>query len=619
VVLAACVTIAVTPTYGQIMTFTYQGQLKLDGLPLTDSADFAVTLWDALEEGTMIGPVNYLDDVLVANGLFTLELDFGATAFNGHPRFLEIALRSPHDPDDVTGYTTLDPRQRISGAPYASRTRGLHVNEAGDLGIATSSPDATLHVAGDALIDAELELRGGMISNRSNYFGAPYFTNTGGSTDAGVVTAVPGGFGGPIYEAPPYGAALIAIAHDAAYAIYQSGDGPVFFSGDVGLGTDEPQCKLHVEGDARMDSIDAGGGIVHGSAGVRASVPGGVSLAISDSTPHAAIYAFAEDPDYAFYQVGVEAPSYFRGNVGIGTENPSSPLTIDGAGLELERNLGSYADTRAKMLISSQSGPPGLRMLMSNNNGANFNDALYISENTRVGVGSTSPAATFHVASDVNPNVKITQTDNGDYARLVLDGGGNEFHLSVGAPDSNIADTFNIYRSGTGNLLSVTAAGHVGIGDVTPESKLDVNGNVTCWAVVENSSRALKKNITPIKNALNQLARLQGVRFRWAADHGGHAGIGLIAEEVAEIFPELVTWEEKGVRARGIKYGHLTAVAVEAIKQLRAKHDGSFAQSDRRIRHLERQNARLSARLDRLESVMASLTKRHGERQDDGS
>ncbi len=96
--------------------FTYQGQLQHSGTVENDTCDFQFTLFDAASGGTQVGSTQTLTPVTGADGLFTVPLDFGGTAFNGADRFLQIAVRCPVGSGS---YTTLTPRQPLSAAPYA--------------------------------------------------------------------------------------------------------------------------------------------------------------------------------------------------------------------------------------------------------------------------------------------------------------------------------------------------------------------------------------------------------------------------------------------------------------------------------------------------------------------
>ncbi|HNQ23969.1 MAG TPA: hypothetical protein PKK06_12835 [Phycisphaerae bacterium] len=107
--------------------FTYQGQLKQDGQPVTNTADFVFTLWDAATTppGVQIGQTVSVEDVEVVGGLFTVALDFGPDGediFTGGSRWLQIAVRAPAGGG---GYTTLTPRQELTPAPYALALPGL--------------------------------------------------------------------------------------------------------------------------------------------------------------------------------------------------------------------------------------------------------------------------------------------------------------------------------------------------------------------------------------------------------------------------------------------------------------------------------------------------------------
>ena len=74
--------------------FSYQGRLTDGGAPANGSYDLRFTLFDAATgAGGAIGAPVLAEDVTVTSGVFTVMLDFGATAFSGNARWLEIAVR----------------------------------------------------------------------------------------------------------------------------------------------------------------------------------------------------------------------------------------------------------------------------------------------------------------------------------------------------------------------------------------------------------------------------------------------------------------------------------------------------------------------------------------------
>ncbi len=104
----------------QTTAFTYQGKLVDNGNLANASYDIQFKLFDTVTVATGVqqGSTVTLAAVQVANGIFTVQLDFGAAAFPGTDRFLEIAVKPAGGPS----YTTLAPRQQVSSTPYAIRS-----------------------------------------------------------------------------------------------------------------------------------------------------------------------------------------------------------------------------------------------------------------------------------------------------------------------------------------------------------------------------------------------------------------------------------------------------------------------------------------------------------------
>ena len=92
--------------------FTYQGQLHDGGTNANGAYTMIFKLYDAVTSGNQIGSTITTNPTL-ANGLFTVNLDFGAGAFNGAARWLDITITN----GGVT--QTLSPRVQVLPAPYA--------------------------------------------------------------------------------------------------------------------------------------------------------------------------------------------------------------------------------------------------------------------------------------------------------------------------------------------------------------------------------------------------------------------------------------------------------------------------------------------------------------------
>ncbi|MCC6650785.1 MAG: hypothetical protein IT348_06520 [Candidatus Eisenbacteria bacterium] len=94
--------------------FTYQGKLQKDAAPYSGAADMVFRLYDDPGAGNQIGADVTLAGVTLAEGLFTVELDFGGV-FDGTALWLEVQVLT----DGEAEYTTLAPRQLLAATPYA--------------------------------------------------------------------------------------------------------------------------------------------------------------------------------------------------------------------------------------------------------------------------------------------------------------------------------------------------------------------------------------------------------------------------------------------------------------------------------------------------------------------
>jgi hypothetical protein len=87
-----------------------------------------------------------------------------------------------------------------------------------------------------------------------------------------------------------------------------------------------------------------------------------------------------------------------------------------------------------------------------------------------------------------------------------------------------------------------------------------------------SSDKRLKDNIKPIENALDKVKAISGVTFEWnekSHKTTGRKDVGVVAQEVEEVFPEIVETRTNGYKA--VDYQKLTAVLIESVKELTAK------------------------------------------------
>lgn len=180
------------------------------------------------------------------------------------------------------------------------------------------------------------------------------------------------------------------------------------------------------------------------------------------------------------------------------------------------------------------------------------------------------------------------------------------------------AQAFGSLVFGRYNVVAGTTTGWItsdpllvagnGSSTVAPSNALTLykDGNLTiAGTLTESSDARLKTGIEPLGPALEGILVLRPVRFRFR-DGTGHPSdpqIGLLAQDVAAVFPELVSTDAEGYLS--LAYPKLTAVLVRAVQEQQAMiaaQEARLRQRDAALEALQQQVDRLTSRLERLET-----------------
>lgn len=194
----------------------------------------------------------------------------------------------------------------------------------------------------------------------------------------------------------------------------------------------------------------------------------------------------------------------------------------------------------------------GDRLLSVSNTGNTFiKGGLQVLD--KLEVGDTNGAPNTSIVSDLGKYVEIGVPDSISAAPSAS---GVVFHHG-GVATSALKHTYETsgqtkFKFQSDRVTTVEVAGD-----------LTVTGQIT-----ESSSIRYKENVSTITGSLDKVNSLRGVYYN-KIDTPEQSEVGLIAEEVAEVMPELVTYNEDVVE--GVKYSKTVALLVEAIKELTAR------------------------------------------------
>ena len=363
---------------------------------------------------------------------------------------------------------------------------------------------------------------------------------------------------------------------DRSWALSTSGDHLYYDDGNIGIGTASPNAKLDVVGTVQATSFLGDGSGLTG-------ISGG-------------------DNDWTIS--GVDMYSSVSGNVGIGTTSPGATLEVRRSGASSVPDAIKFGDDFGQAFLGAGSNYFGLT-------DQNLTPRLAILQsNGNVGIGTTSPTEKLHIKGgnlqidNSHPSINYVLSGNDEIARFVVHSpGGLDSRLGMyfyGSAHSTRPDSVQIRNAGNQTRVHIAANGNVGIGTISPSERLHVIGNINANGTVYSSSRRWKTNIQTIERALDKVGRLRGVTYDWKSD--GKHDIGLIAEEVGQVIPEVVAFEENGQDARGLDYARLVAVLIEAVKD----QQEIITQQNSKLSQLEARMAKYEAALDKLEILTAA-------------
>lgn len=561
--------------------FSYQGQLASAGVPHNGPVEMTFRLWDAETGGSQVGG-DIAQTAEVVDGLFEVVLDFGPV-IDGSFQYLEI---------EVEG-TTLQPRQLILPVPIAL-------------------------LAADVMPDVVWRQRGN--------FG------TG-----------PGDFIGTIDNAP------FEIHVDSRRALRiepgSSEDGPNLVAGH----------PINSVGDGVTGSTIAGGGRILGSVedpnivtlGNYSTIGGGARNTIRHS--HAAIGGGFNNTVYGYAAVisggASNTANGWHASIGGGQDNAAhgSGSTVGGGSDNSINALSDYATIpggRSNLTSADYTFAAGRRARAVHEGAfvwADATDADFESTRENQFLVRATGGSIFD-SSLQTTEMQLTNRSPGDHpqnperwtlASVRQDGSaipelhfhGPE-HLVIGDPGSVFSLEAVSGQATFGRAdksMDLTVHGQVTAHERVRLQELDGSGSTSLCLNAGNyiatcsSSRRYKHDIATLENATTLIEQLRPVRYRWS--DGDMEDFGLVAEEVAEIEPRLVTFDGDG-RIEGVKYRQLGAVLIRALQEHQentARIKAELAELRARAEQVEalaERNAQLEARLARLEAQQGPTSQR---------
>ncbi len=282
------------------------------------------------------------------------------------------------------------------------------------------------------------------------------------------------------------------------------------------------------------------------------------------------------------------------GNVGIGTTSPMVRLHVKSTGVVSDLQLENTGGTPSSWRIQSDGGlAPNASLIFYSQTASAYR--MLINGSGNVGIGTNNPAARLHaVTNGTFVGVKGESVD-----------GEGVYGLSTGGPG-----VFGFSTTGKGVYgWSPNGTGVLGFSNFGFGVECMGNGCYTgSWT--NCSDLRMKKDISPLKDAVSNLLNIRGVYYYWRTDEFPEENfyptrqIGVIAQEVEPLYPELVVTDSKGYKS--VDYTKLTPILLEAIKE--QQH-----MIDEQTKKIISQNLAIQAFHERLLHVEKVVNRRTGQ------
>ncbi len=210
---------------------------------------------------------------------------------------------------------------------------------------------------------------------------------------------------------------------------------------------------------------------------------------------------------------------------------------------------------------------------------------------------------TAEEVSYTNPDLTATNVKEAiDEIKTSL-GSGNPYAVPYWNDTDKKYKNSNLWSNGTGVIVSATAP----TADADFVHTFSVDGSFKTNNIYHSSDERWKKNIVTLDNSLEKVQQLRGVSYEFKTDEFPNQNfnkgtqIGLIAQEIEKIYPELVTTDNNGFKA--VEYANVVAILIEAIKEQQTLIESQ----NKEIESLKTSNAYMQTQIDTMQDFQNQI------------